>query len=148
MMIHRKRGREGVRGNVDIGKMADRASGLTVGPGSIEDSWREGPRGSETKRRNVVVREHTLEIETWVKVQILVMTKCCGFVIERAWRWGSLKGDREDQGQMQCEIKGKCVPKWNYKWMKSPFCVFLYFPNIHYVSGKKLLSKIKDTTWK
>lgn len=86
MMIHRKRGREGVRGNVDIGKMADRASGLTVGPGSIEDSWREGPRGSETKRRNVVVREHTLEIETWVKVQILVMTKCCGFVIERAWR--------------------------------------------------------------
>lgn len=38
MMTHRKRGREGGRGNVNIGKMADRASGLTGDPGSPEDS--------------------------------------------------------------------------------------------------------------
>lgn len=60
MMTHGKRGREEERGNADIGKMAGRASGLTEGPGSIEDSWREGPRGNETERLNVVVRErHT-----------------------------------------------------------------------------------------
>ena len=52
----------------------------------------------------------TLEVETWVEVQILVMTKCTGFVTERTWRLGSLKGGGEDQGQMQSEIMGKCMP--------------------------------------
>lgn len=40
----------------------------------------------------------TLEAETRVEVQILVMTKRTGFVTERTWRLGSLKAGGVDQG--------------------------------------------------
>ena len=54
-----------------------------------------------------------LEIETWVDVQTLVMTKFTGRVIARRRRVSSFEGGREGQGQMQSEIMGKCMPKWN-----------------------------------
>lgn len=69
-----------------------------------------------------------LEIETWVDVQTLVMTKFTGRVIARRRRVRSFEGGREDQGQMQSEIMGKCTPKWNWKRNNSSSLCVLVFP--------------------
>lgn len=46
-----------------------------------------------------------LEIEIWVEVQILVMTKFTGCMIGKTWRLNSFKEDGEDQEMMAVYTK-------------------------------------------